>query len=840
MAEGEQEDGLAPLRDYFRPELAPVHAVIVDIRRFVVDSRLVYAIGEAMHDDDAEDADVYEGVLWDGVEGSELLRCIFSRNLNSLLRNYCFRRGVTIEITQWQRRMSELPLEGQPNYFTYVALAEARGVAGPELALPPCRTTSRERPLAGQRCYFVHHFCDDCFVGEDWAARPLAVEDEELDGMRWTTVKELARSTVPPPRRAAKGRGRGGAGGASAAAKGRGAGGGAAGAHEQEPFLGRVVGKSSINHYARAGEVNKTPYFFTLRLADQWGDTIPVVCWGTTVMKLFGGVRYGDAVLVTGYRAKPNANEPCRLELAVNPGPNGGRVRVLSEGQLGFMGVRLDPAPLALRTIEGPSSLSALAEAAPAPVPPDEADWDAYPPRGPLEEFDFLGIVRHVGRIERVRRYPDSSQDPLRPEGVSAAAASRAAGGSYPKFFAYRWLLLADASSDSDLAVQVFANSQWDSFARLRADRTLLLTRLRLVRGGSPGRGTGFHAVSTGYTQIIDDEDRIPREDPALAEFLEWAHENRPAVMTRPWLSLRGRPTEPAGLGPPSLPRVTFGDLQNVVNPLRWRERRRVLLTGVIGSLRPAEPAPPPADQQQQQREEAPPPPPPPPPPAPKGRPPKGKGRAKRRRRAADEEEEEDGAPAEEPPATAPAAPAAPAPSSSSSSSSTPKPRGTASLDFLAPNGSLLQELALAEDPLFAPGPAPGPSAWLAGYFSGHPFLLPEEAALAAGESLAAAACERLVEAIAGRPALCCVDFSLENEVPWRTPASGSSEEERDAGEDWDGDGGGSGAPGAGSGAGAGAGGEEEGEGGRPTGGTWAVELVACFGVPPEQEAEEP
>ncbi|KAF4111427.1 RPA-related protein RADX [Onychostoma macrolepis] len=222
----------------------------------------------------------------------------------------------------------------------------------------------------------------------------------------------------------------------------------------------RILHKSRLIYYGKADQKCECPYKAELQVGDG-SSSACVVLWNTVCLEWYRILHPGQVVRLCRYRVKESyssrtgqESEP-HIEISLNSRNPTAQITIIPKNQISPDWVLPDLPHSFICGQELPSS-----------------------PHGHI--CDVIGVVIFVGRPERVRRKD----------------------GQRSEMEEYRWLQLADRTSDKPIMIKLFSTSQPDIQSRIYPMALLVCTRLKLIRRAVDRATTFDYLTNTSLTQV--------------------------------------------------------------------------------------------------------------------------------------------------------------------------------------------------------------------------------------------------------------------------------------------------------------------------------------------------
>ncbi|XP_065772551.1 RPA-related protein RADX isoform X1 [Muntiacus reevesi] len=211
-------------------------------------------------------------------------------------------------------------------------------------------------------------------------------------------------------------------------------------------LLVRILHKSKLRYYGKPNKKMIEPYQTFLEVADSSG-TVSVIMWNTLCPEWYKSLHVGLVLLLQDYSVKKSY--PFRMQpLPVDP-----KIKLISTMEI-CLNVR-DP----------PTNIVIIPEKQVKP------EWrlpklnHRFVTRSELDKMpnnsicDVIGVLVFVGRVQRSKK-KDSRED----------------------FWSYRWIHIADGTSEQPFIVELFSTSQPEIFEHIYPMTHFMCTQLKVVK----------------------------------------------------------------------------------------------------------------------------------------------------------------------------------------------------------------------------------------------------------------------------------------------------------------------------------------------------------------------
>nr|KAF6294502.1 RPA1 related single stranded DNA binding protein, X-linked [Pipistrellus kuhlii] len=214
-------------------------------------------------------------------------------------------------------------------------------------------------------------------------------------------------------------------------------------------LLVRIMHKSRLRYYGKPNKKMIEPYQSFLEVADSSG-TVSVIMWNALCPEWYKCLRVGLVLLLQDYSVKKSF--PFRLQ----PLPVDSQIKLISTMEV------------CLNLQDPPSNITII------PERQVKSEWrlpklnHRFITRSELDDMpekqicDVVGILVFVGRVQRLKKR-ENSED----------------------FWTYRWIHIADGTSEQPFIVELFSTSQPEIFENICPMTYFMCTQLKVVRNSN-------------------------------------------------------------------------------------------------------------------------------------------------------------------------------------------------------------------------------------------------------------------------------------------------------------------------------------------------------------------
>ncbi|XP_067842319.1 RPA-related protein RADX-like [Heptranchias perlo] len=448
------------------------------------------------------------------------LKCFVSPQLNHLVQRNLLRSGCQLRVSRFSALLDGLKV---------VEAAEVlRGGAPPPAALACGATWTDPRPLLSCKKYYLPLWEESDYYGEEWTEQACSQEHVNMEGLRIITLNELELSW----------RGR----------------------LKLAPLLVRIMYKSRLRHYGKAGKNIDWPYQAYFEVGDCSG-MMSVVLWNSLCPRFFRSLEVGTVILIQQYvvkdayrmRTQPVSYYPDlkifkEIDISLNPQKPAADIKIIPPKQV-KPEWRLPDIKYRFITRDKLDT-----------VP------DTY-------VCDVIGLVTFVGRCERIRKKEDGED-----------------------FWVRRFVEMVDETSAKPFILELYCTSQPDVYKRLHPVTFLVCTQMRVVRNNFHSVCNITYLTSSNETQIYITgyhKGRPYTTDTTVKKFIQWAKSQHEKDFLKKSLvgGYYSFPPMPSSFQAYSqnmkeVILTSMHEFKEKVESLHYREHKHIVVQGIVTAVR--------------------------------------------------------------------------------------------------------------------------------------------------------------------------------------------------------------------------------------------------------------
>lgn len=324
-------------------------------------------------------------------------------------------------------------------------------------------------------------------------------------------------------------------------------------------LLVRVLHKSKLRYYGKPNKKMTEPYQTYLEVADSSG-MVSVIMWNALCPEWYKSLRVGLVLLLQDYSVKKS------YPLRIQPLPVDPETKLISTMEI------------CLNLRDPPTNIIIV------PEKQLKLEWKLpklnhrFITRSELEDMpenaicDVIGVLSFVGRVQRTKK-KENSED----------------------FWSYRWIHIADGTSEQPFIVELFSTSQPEVFENIYPMAYFVCTQLKVVRSNFQAPRLLYLTTTNESRVFITGQKGQPYTyEHKVKKFLQW-------VKTRTE-SEEVKNTVIGGYYPyPPVPETFFKysrsvkvesllttmcEVKKVIEDLQYREQRRIAVQGIITAIK--------------------------------------------------------------------------------------------------------------------------------------------------------------------------------------------------------------------------------------------------------------
>ncbi|XP_041054633.1 RPA-related protein RADX-like [Carcharodon carcharias] len=445
------------------------------------------------------------------------LKCLLSPQLNRLVQRNLLHSGCQLRASRFSVLTDGLRVLERAEVL--------RGAAPPTVCVAVLPVP---RPLLCCTKYYLPLWEESDYYGEEWIEETCSQELVNLEGLRIITLKELENTW----------RGR----------------------LKLAPLLVRIMYKSRLRHYGRAGKNVDWPYQAYFEVGDCSG-MMSMVLWNSLCPRFFRSLEVGTVIFIQQYVVKdafrmrthpvlyyPNLKIYKEQDISLNPWKSAAAIKIIPPKQV--------QAEWRLPDITYRFITRYLLDTVP----------DTY-------VCDVIGLVTFVGRCERIRKKEDGDD-----------------------FWVRRFVEMVDETSAKPFILELYCTSQPEIYNQLHPVTFLVCTQMRVVRNKFHNGCSIAYLTSSSETQIYITgyhKGRPYTTDTRVKRFIQWAKAQHERYFQK--ISVVGGyysfPPLPSSFQDYSqnMKEVTLTSLQEFkekVESLHYREHKHIVIQGIITAVK--------------------------------------------------------------------------------------------------------------------------------------------------------------------------------------------------------------------------------------------------------------
>ncbi|KAG8509338.1 RPA-related protein RADX, partial [Galemys pyrenaicus] len=315
-------------------------------------------------------------------------------------------------------------------------------------------------------------------------------------------------------------------------------------------LLVRVLHKSKLRYYGKPDKKMIEPYQTFLEVADSSG-TVSVIMWNALCPEWYKSLRVGFVLLLQDYSVKKSY--PFRLQpLPVDP-----QIKLISTIEI------------CLNLRDPPTNIIIIPEKQVKP------EWrlpklnHRFITRSELDDMpenhicDVIGILVFVGRVQRLKK-KESRED----------------------FWSYRWIHIADGTSEQPFIVELFSTSQPEIFENIYPMTYFVCTQLKVVRNNAQVPKLLYLTTTNESRVFITGHRGQPyTNDTKVKNFIQWIKAKTDSEEVKNTVIGGYYPYPPV---PETFVKyiesllTAISEVRKEIEDLQYREQKRIAIQGII------------------------------------------------------------------------------------------------------------------------------------------------------------------------------------------------------------------------------------------------------------------
>ncbi|KAM4818121.1 RPA-related protein RADX [Thomomys bottae] len=324
-------------------------------------------------------------------------------------------------------------------------------------------------------------------------------------------------------------------------------------------LLVRVLYKSKLRYYGKPHKKVTEPYQSFLEIADRSG-TVTAIMWNDLCSQWYKSLRTGLVLLLQAYSVKKSY--PFRMQ----PTPANPNIKIISSMEIN-LNIR-DP----------PTNIMIIPEYQVKP------EWGLpklnhrFITREELEDkprnyiCDVVGILSFVGRVQRSKK-TEKHED----------------------FWSYRWIHIADGTSEEPFIVELFSTSQPEIFENIYPMAYFMCTQLRVVRNNNVVPRLLYLTTTNESRVFLTGQKGQPYGHEAkVKKFIRWVKTKTESDKLKNAVIGGYYPYPPVPSTFSKYSRsskvdsllTAISEVKKVVEDLQYREQKRIAIQGIITAIK--------------------------------------------------------------------------------------------------------------------------------------------------------------------------------------------------------------------------------------------------------------
>ncbi|XP_060039006.1 RPA-related protein RADX [Erinaceus europaeus] len=324
-------------------------------------------------------------------------------------------------------------------------------------------------------------------------------------------------------------------------------------------LLVRILYKSKLRYYGRPDKKMVEPYQTFLEVADSSG-TVSVIMWNALCPEWYKSLRTGLILLLRDYSVK--RSYPFRIQpLPVDP-----QIKLISTIEI------------CLNLRDPPTNIIIIPENQEKPEWRLPALSHRFITRSELDDMsensicDVIGLLVFVGRVQRSKK-KESRED----------------------FCSYRWIHIADGTSDLPFIVELFSTSQPEIFENIYPMMYFVCTQLKVVRNNTLIPNLLYLTTTNESRVFITGHRSQPYiTDHKVKNFIQWVKAKADSGEEKNTVIGGYYPYPPVpetflkysrSLKVESL-LTAINEVRKEIEDLQYREQKRIAIQGIITAIK--------------------------------------------------------------------------------------------------------------------------------------------------------------------------------------------------------------------------------------------------------------
>nr|XP_034969535.1 RPA-related protein RADX [Zootoca vivipara] len=327
------------------------------------------------------------------------------------------------------------------------------------------------------------------------------------------------------------------------------------------PIIIKITQRGRLQYYGKSSLAVDKPFQASFKVADHSGS-MPMVLWNELCYDWYNSMEVGTVLLLENYGVK--------------------RSRLLkTKPTLGAIGTKKSfSIELTLNAGQRPTVITII------PENEVKAQWRLpkinyrFIPRSRLhvtpyaDDCDVVGLVKFVGRTERKRKTECGEN-----------------------FLIYRWVMVADGTSDKTFILQLFSSSQPDIFEKIHPMSHFVCTHMKVIEEIAENGSSTFYLRTTDESQMSISEwhkGQPYEKEGRVKSVAQWMRtQQEPSHMKETFMG-GYYPLPPAPdtflkyCNTAAVDQVlkTVNEIGEEIQKMHYREHKRFAIQGIIGAIK--------------------------------------------------------------------------------------------------------------------------------------------------------------------------------------------------------------------------------------------------------------
>nr|XP_048284459.1 RPA-related protein RADX [Myodes glareolus] len=323
-------------------------------------------------------------------------------------------------------------------------------------------------------------------------------------------------------------------------------------------LLVRILHKSKLRYYGKPNRRMIEPYQSYLEVADSSG-MVSVIMWNTLCPEWYKSLKVGLILLLQDYSVKKSY--PFRIP----PDPVDPHMKLISTMEI------------CLNLRDPPTNIVII------PEKQLKSEWklpklsNRFITRSELDEMpersicDVVGVLTFVGRVQRTKK-KENSED----------------------FWSYRWIHIADGTSELPFIVQLFSTSQPEVFENIYPMTCFVCTQLKVVRNNGQVPNLLYLTTTNESRIFIAGHRGQPYTyDTKVKKCMQWIKAKTDSEVNNtamggyyPYPPVPETFSKYSRFIKAELLLTAISEVRKVIEVLQYREQKRIAIQGIIAAIK--------------------------------------------------------------------------------------------------------------------------------------------------------------------------------------------------------------------------------------------------------------